>query len=213
MKKLIAIALFLSFATLSNAQTFAEWSNQKETQRKYLLQQIAALQVYFGYVSKGNIIAKKGLNLIQDIKHGDFNLHNNYFTSLLTVNPKIKRYTKVAAIIALQISITKQTAKTIKDCKNNRQLTTAELEYLQHVFTALLDDGVQCLDKLFNLITNGQLSMKDDERIAAIDKIYADMLDKQVFTQSFGNEATGLCLQRYRDLKDVIISKKLNGLK
>ncbi len=180
MKKIIAIALLLSFAKSISAQTFAEWFNQKATQRKYLLQQIAALQVYIGYVAKGYSIAKKGLNTIQDIKRGDFNLHSNYFTSLVTVNSKIKRYAKVADIIALQINIAKQTAKTIKNCKSSRLLTTAELDYLQKVFTTLLDDCAKCLDELFNLITNWQLSMKDDERIAAIDKLYVDMSDKQV---------------------------------
>lgn len=213
MKKIIVIALLLSVVTLGNAQTFAEWFNQKATQRKYLIQQIAALKVYIGYVTKGYSIAKKGLNTIQDIKHGDFNLHSSYFTSLITVNPKIKRYAKVADIIALQINIAKQAAKTIKDCKNSHLLSAAELAYLQKVFNTLLDDCAKCLDDLFNLITNGQLSMKDDERIAAIDKLYVDMVDKQVFVWSFSNAAAGLCLQRDSDLKDVIISKKLNGLK
>ena len=213
MKKIIAIALLLSFATSGSAQTFAEWFRQKATQRKYLLQQIAALQVYIGYVSKGYSIAKKGLSSIQDIKHGDFNLHDSYFTSLITVNPKIKRYAKVADIIALQISIAKQTAKTIKDCKNSHQLTTAELGYLQKVFTTLLGDCAKCLDALFNIITNGQLSMKDDERIAAIDKICFDMADKQVFARSFSNSAKGLCVQRDNEQWDISISKKLNGLK
>ena len=213
MKKIVAIALLLSFATSGSAQTFAEWFNQKATQRKYLIQQIAALQVYIGYVSKGYTIAKNGLNTIRDIKRGDFNLHNSYLTSLVTVNPKIKRYAKVADIIALQINIAKQAAKTIKDCKNSHLLTAAELAYLQKVFSTLLDDCVKCLDNLFNLITNRELSMKDDERIAAIDKLYIDMVDKQVFARSFSNAATGLCVQRDSDLKNVIISKKLNGLK
>ena len=75
MKKIIAIALLLSFAESISAQTFDEWFNQKATQRKYLIQQIAALEVYTGYVSDGYSIAKKGLNIIHDIKNGDFNLH------------------------------------------------------------------------------------------------------------------------------------------
>ena len=210
MKKIIVIASLLSFAQSLSAQTLIR---QKATQRKYLLQQIAALQVYIGYVSKGYSIAKKGLNTIQDIKHGDLNLHSSYFTSLVTVNPKIKRYAKVADILALEINIIKQAAKTIKDCKNSNQLTTAELEYLQKVLNTLLDDCAKCLDALFNIITNGQLSMKDDERIACIDKLYDDMADKQVFIRVFSNTSRGLCLQRENDQRDIIISKKLNELK
>jgi hypothetical protein len=213
MKKFIAVALLLAFAESISAQTFTEWFNQNATQKKYLIQQIAALQMYIGYVSKGYSIAKKGLNTIEDIKHGNFNLHSSYFTSLVTVNLQIKRYTKVADIISLQISITKQTARTIKNCKNSHLLTLSESAYLQKVFNSLLDDCTKCLDALFNIITNNQLSMKDDERIAAIDKLYFEMVDKQVFTRSFCNAAEGLCLQRNNEQRDLITSKKLNGLK
>ncbi len=213
MKKIFIIASLLCVAESLSAQTFAEWFRQKATQKKYLLQQIAALQVYIGYVSKGYSVAKKGLNTIQDIKQGDLNLHSNYFTSLVTVNPKIRRYSKVADIIALEIDIARQTSKTIKDCRASNQLTTSELTYLQAVVNRLLDDCAKCLDALFNLITNGQLSMKDDERITAIDKLYEDMADKQIFIRSFSNTSRGLCVQRESDRMDIIISKKLNELK
>ncbi|MBS1666413.1 MAG: hypothetical protein JST58_03470 [Bacteroidetes bacterium] len=212
MKKIFLIAVLLYSAQSISAQTFAEWFRQTATQKKYLLQQIAALQVYASYLSKGYAVAKEGLTTIRGIKHGDLNLHSNYFTSLITVYPKIKRYTKVADIISLQISITRQVTKTIKDCRNSHQLTTAELNYLQKVFDALLDDCAKCLDALFSIITDGQVSMKDDERIAAIDKLYDDMAGKQVFARAFSNTSKGLCVQRENDQRDIIISKKLNGL-
>lgn len=114
MKKIIIIALLLCFTQFLTAQTFAEWTSQKATQKEYLLQQIAAFQVYIGYISKGYSVAKKGLNTIRDIKHGDFNLHSNYITSLVTVNPKVKRYKKIADIVSLQIDIARQVDITVK---------------------------------------------------------------------------------------------------
>ena len=132
--------MLLSLTKPVAAQTFAEWFRQKATQKKYLIQQIAALQVYIGYVSKGYSIAKKGLNTIQDIKHGDFDLHKNYFSSLASVNPTIKRYTRVADIISLEINIVRQTASVIWYCKESNQLTLSELTYLQNVFDQLLSD-------------------------------------------------------------------------
>ena len=54
--------------------------------------------------------------------------------------------------------------------------------------------------------------MKDDERIKGIDKLYADMQDKQQFIRSFCNSATGLSIQRNNEANDIIISKKLNDL-
>ena len=53
MKTAMPILLFLFVSMLLSAQTTAEWFNQKATQKKYLIQQIAALQVYIGYLQKG----------------------------------------------------------------------------------------------------------------------------------------------------------------
>ena len=196
-----------------SAQTSDEWSRQKATQKKYLLQQIAALRVYSGYLSKGYSVAKNGLNTIKSIKNDDLLQHANYFTSLVTVNPQIKRYKKVADIIAMQISITKQSANTIKTFRNNHHFTSKEINYLRGVFNTLLSDCGNNLDKLLTLITNGNLQMKDDERIKAIDNIYLDMQDKQQFVRVFSNNTAGLSIQRSNDENDIIISKRLNGLK
>jgi 3-deoxy-D-arabino-heptulosonate 7-phosphate (DAHP) synthase class II len=213
MKKVLIVSVVILYAANLSAQTLDEWVNQKATQKKYLLLQIAALKVYAGYLSKGYSIAKNGLNTIKDIKNGDFKLHNNYFTSLVTVSPKVKRYKKVAEIIAIQISIAKQSGKAIKNFMSNKHFTSAEINYLQNVFSNLLAECSKILDELFSLITNGNLQMKDDERIKTIDKLYVDMQDKQQFTRSFCNSAAGLSLHRSNEANDIIISKKLNGLK
>jgi hypothetical protein len=213
MKKIIAIAMLLSLNKSISAQTFAEWFRQKSTQKKYLVQQIAALQVYSGYVSKGYAIAKNGLNTIQDIKHGDFNLYKNYFSSLASVNPTIKRYAKIADIISLEISIVKQASSVVKFCKLSNQFTPSEIIFFRNVFDNLLSDCSTSLDKLFDIISNGKLTIKDDERIDEIDKIYEDMVDKQVFCRSFGDATKGLCIQRVNEQNEILFSKKLNDIK
>ncbi|HUZ57801.1 MAG TPA: hypothetical protein VMU83_03365 [Hanamia sp.] len=213
MKKLLIISIMVLCAENLSAQTSSEWFRQKATQKKYLLQQIAALQVYSGYLSKGYSIAKNGLTTIKSIKNGDLLQHSNYFNSLVTVNPQIKRYKKVADIIAMQVSISKQSGNAIKIFRNNHYFTPTEINYLQDIFNTLLSDCAKNLNELLNLITNGNLQMKDDERIKAIDKIYLDMEDKQQFIRAFSNNAAGLSIQRSNEENDIIISKKLNGLK
>ena len=213
MKKLLIISIVLLCAENLSAQTWAEWFRQKATQKKYLLQQIAALQVYSGYLSKGYSIAKNGLNTIKSIKNGDLLQHTNYFTSLVTVNPKIKRYAKVADIIALQITIAKRSGNAIKSFRSDHHFTPTEINYLQDVYNKMLSDCAKNLDELLTLITNGNLHMKDDERIKAIDKIYLDMQDKQQFVRAFSNNTAGLSIQRSNEENDIIISKKLNGSK
>ena len=73
---------------LLHAQTWAEWFRQNSTQKKYLLQQIAALSVYSGYLGKGYLVARNGLSVIQQLRQGEVNLHDTHFKSLVALNPK-----------------------------------------------------------------------------------------------------------------------------
>ena len=207
------MAIVLTISTNISAQTWAEWFRQKVTQKKYLVEQIAAMKVYAGYLSKGYSIAKEGLGAIQDLKQGDFSLHKNYFNSLENVNPRVRQYSRVAEIISLGISITKQTARSIRNCQNTQQLTASELNYLSKVFNAVLADCTACIDAVVNLVTDGQLSMKDNERIHSIDKIYRQMMEAGVFVRSFSNTSLLLCRQRLQEQQDLQKIQQLNGLK
>ncbi len=213
MKKLLIVSIIILFAETLPAQTTAEWLSQKKTQKKYLIQQIAALHVYAGYLSKGYTIVKGGLHTIQNIKDGDLHIHADHFASLLTVNPKIKHYAKVADILSMEVSIAKQTGGAIKRFNNSNQFTSEEVAYLKNVCNNILRACASNLDGLSNLTTSGDLQLKDDERLQGIDKIYADMQDIQMFATSFCNNAVGLSIQRTNEENEVIISKKLNGIK
>lgn len=214
MKKiLLFFLLFVSAAGSLQAQTFAEWFDQKNTQRKYLLQQIAALQVYISHAKKGYNIAKEGLNTIGGFTRGEFNLHTDFFNSLNSVNPEIRRYVKVADIIALQVKIVQNYNRTHRRLKSSDAFSDDELAYIGRVFIRLLDDCDKMLDELITITTDGKLEMKDDERIKRIDKLYLDMQDKFKFSQSFSNDAKYLAMSRIKEKTDVQTSRVVQGIK
>jgi hypothetical protein len=213
MKNLIIIMLLVVFATGAKAQTFAEWFQQKKTQKKYLLQQIAGLQVYMGYLQKGYSIAQKGLTAISDFKSGEFNLHYDYFNSLKNVNPKIKNYARVADIISCQVKIVQTYHQAYLWAKESIVFNADEIAYLFRVFGRLLDDCKANIDELIILTTSGKLEMKDDERLELIDDLYNDMQDKYTFAKSFSNEAMELAAARLKEKNDVQTSRLINGIK
>jgi len=214
MKKiLLALLVCVSAAGNLKAQTFAEWFQQKKTQKKYLIRQIAALQVYIGYAQKGYKIAKEGLNTIGGFTRGEFNLHTDYFNSLKSVNPEVRRYVKVAEIIALQVKIIQNYNRTYRQLNSSDAFSGDELAYIGRVYSRLLDDCDKTLDELITITTDGKLEMKDDERIERIDKLYLDMKDKFTFSQSFSNDAKSLAASRLKDKSDVQTSRVLQGIK
>ena len=212
MKKLLTILLVI-ITVSAQAQNWQEWMHQKKTQIKYLVNQIVALQIYAGYVEKGYVIAKEGLGAIQNIKRGDFSLHEAYFNSLKTVNPSIKSYWKVANVISMQIKIVQSYHKQKSVLLQCNQFTKDEISYCNKVFTNVLNDCSDIIDRLILLTTNGNADIRDDERIKRIDALYADINDKYVFVKHFSAEVNVLAMQRAMDAGNVKISRALLGIR
>lgn len=212
-KLLIVILLIICVGHHSQAQTFEEWFNQKNTQRKYLVQQVGALQVYIGYLKKGYKIAKDGLNTVSGFTKGEWDLHTDFISSLKSVNPEVRRYVRVADIISIQVKIVQNYNRTSRRLKASDALSGDELNYIDKVFKALLEDCEESLDELITLTTDGNLEMKDDERIKRIDRLYAEMLDKFTFSQGFSDDAKSLAVSRLKDKNDVKTSRALQGIK
>jgi hypothetical protein len=213
MKKITLILLFSLSLYKGDAQTFAEWTQQKKTQIKYLQQQIVGLQMYTTYLQKGYKILGKGLSAISDIKNADFNLHNNYFNSLKRINPNVKKYFRIADVISLQFRILKTCQKAVQATKENTWFTGNEVSYIQDVFTKILSETSEDINQLMAFITPNIFIMKDDERVMQIDNIYADLLDKQSFTENFSNEIYVLGMQRLKESQDIKISRLLNQVR
>ena len=211
MKQLFLLLALLFAGLFSRAQTWEEWTRQKKTKIKRLLEQIAANKVYIEYAQKGYKIVTDGLHIIRDIKDGDFRMHLGFFDSLQVVNPKIRNSAKVVAIIASQIRLIKVTKQALGAVRESRQFTNDELDYCKRVFDQLLDECVQHLDELLVVITNGKASMSDDERLQRIDRLYADLQEKSSFTVSLSNEMSVLAIQRMTEQTELDYSKRIKG--
>lgn len=183
--------------------------NGQAKQRKELILQIAALQVYIDYAKKGYSAVSKGLNFIGDARKGELNLHGDYFTSLLKINPKIRNYYKTAEIISMQFKIVKLCQKTVADLKTADLFHGSELDYVERSLGRLLQNCSQTLDQLLAITTDAELELKDDQRLERIDNLHKTMLEDYNFCLSFSSEARLLSVSKTADKKD---SKGLNEL-
>lgn len=188
---------------------FQQGMQGQAKQRKELLLQIAALQVYIDYAKKGYSAVSKGLNFIGDAKRGEVNLHSDYFTSLLKINPKVRNYYKVAEIISLQLKIIKIYRKTFTDLKARDLFHGNELDYIQRSFERLLQNCSDTLEDLLAVTTDDRLELKDDQRIERIDALHKTMLEDYNFCIAFSNDTQLLSLSKETEKKD---SKNVNAI-
>jgi hypothetical protein len=211
MKRIVIIILTMWCAvSAAEAQTWNEWFRQKKTQKKYLVQQIAALKVYLKYLKEGYDISKKGLKIVGDIKDGNFSDHSTYFQSLKLVKPSVKMTPKVSLIISYQAKILEEFRKLNDECRSNNNLSNEEVQYVSSVYKNLLERCEDSIAELNSVITDNASQMKDEERIGRIENVYDDMKDRYSFTRSFCNSTRMLMMERDREQSEVDASKKLN---
>ena len=191
---------------------FNQGMSGQAKQRKELILQIAALQVYIDYAKKGYSAVSKGLNFIGDARKGEVNLHGDYFTSLLKINPKVRNYYKTVEIISMQFKIMKLCRKTLADLKTADLFYGNELDYIERSFEKLLWSCNQTLDQLLVITTDAELELKDDQRLERIDLLHKTMLEDYNFCLSFSNEARLLSISRTADKEDSKGLSELYGL-
>jgi hypothetical protein len=199
MRKIFSIILFCCIAFNGHAQNFNEWFKQKKTQKKYLLQQILAYQLYLGYLKKGYNIVQRGNGIIGTLKQEDRDQHKDKFERLKKASPAIRNNPKVAAILRLQEAILPIIQKTGGQIETAIVLNAGERTYIKKVFQNLLDQCKENMNQLAFLITDGQVQLSDDERMQRIDALYADMQVKYTFVYSFSKESGILRLARSRE--------------
>ena len=196
-------------AAQAQSPNWNEWFRQKKTQRKYLIQQIAALKVYIEYLKKGYKIVDKGLTTIGDIKDGTFTMDKNYLNSLKQVSPVVKNSPKLNEVIAYQNTIRKDLYKLVLDSRKDQNLSSDEVEYIEEVYKNMLEECEASIDELIIITTSGEAEMKDDERLLRLDKVHDDMQDKYAFTQDFISSTRLICVERAKEQNQIKRSQQL----
>ncbi|MCX2680989.1 hypothetical protein OOZ15_13630 [Galbibacter sp. EGI 63066] len=201
MKRLL-ITLLLFSVTHAGAQNWDEWFNQKDTQRKYLLQQIVAFKIYLGYAQKGYRVVDRGLTMIGDIRNGEFRLHEGFFDELKSVNPVVRDYARIKDIARLQAYLVSERQHAYRALEQSGQFSLSELQAIREVHGRVLSGSTRDLDRLLGLLTPGKLEMSDAERLGRIDVIYDSMLKRYRYLRDYNSRGEQLAENRLREKTD-----------
>lgn len=192
----------------AKAQTFAEWFSQKKTLIKYLTQQIVALESFESDVKKGYAIATNGLGNIGGITGAEYQLHQSYFLSLKEVNSAVKNDSDLAAITQYAEAI----SASLNSLNGLNGLNKDTQSYIRQVANTVLRDCNSDLDELTPVVSEGEIGMTDQERIAKLHEIYERIKDKYVFTQHFCNSVNILQQQKSHDEQNLQTLKRYYGI-
>ncbi|MGC3947990.1 MAG: TerB family tellurite resistance protein [Chryseolinea sp.] len=206
MKKTFII-FFIALHAIGNhaiAQT------QEAVQLVLNYEKLEQLEEILDNMYKGYKILTKGYNTIKDIAEGNFNLHQVFLDGLYAVNPAVQNYKRIPDILRYQQYILKEGRRAFDRFSNDANLTAREIQYLDNVYSYLLQQSLQNLDELLTILTASKLRMDDEERLQAVDQIYLDMENKLVFLQLFNSNTQSLVSQRAKEQNDIDITRKLH---
>ncbi len=201
----------LLFVLLSSNICFGQ--SQEAKQLLLNVEKLAQLKLMLSHMKTGYKILEKGYTSIKNISQGNFNLHRDFLDGLLQVSPAVKKYSKVADIIRVQLKLVKEAKDALAEFRGSRQFTVAEIEYLGNVYANLLKESLKMLDELAMVVTAGKLRMSDDQRLQAIDRIHDEVLEQYTFLNEFNNGTAILSLQREKEQMDIDLMRKIHGLK
>lgn len=201
MTKMIAtgfvIIVLLGFRSEAKCQTFNEWFKQKKTQKQYLIEQIAALQLYLKNLKQGYVVVKKGLNLVGEITGNSYSMDNIYLQSLLQIKAPIKNSELSNSIISLEGRIKKRlNILEQRINENNTILAADESGYLKRVTEkaeSILSDQTA---KAKKALIADEVQMTDAGRIQILKNVKNELEDLESFLGQADGELTKVIIQR-----------------
>jgi len=202
---------FYTVVTVLMLSCFQPVFSQSQEAQQLLLnwEKLTQLKKILEDMYKGYEIVSKEYNTIRDLAQGNFNLHQLFLDALMQVSPAVKKYKRISDILACQRMIVKEYKSAFNRFKKSGQFNVKEIDYMSDVYKNLFNKSVQSLDELLMVTTAYKLRMSDDERLAAIDRIFDNIQDKLSFLRNFNQSTTVLAMQRGKESIDIKVSEQL----
>ena len=200
MKRLLVLGIIL----MEMVSSYRVSGQSQEMQQLTLnIEKLTQFKQILKDMKKGYEILNGGYNTIKDLSQGNFSLHETFLDALMQVSPTVRNYKRVGDIVHYQVLLVKEYKSALTRFRNSRNFNADEITYLKNVYAKLFKQSLRNLDELTLVISANKLRMSDNERLAAIDKVFADMQDMLLFLRSFNNNTSVLVIQRTKERNDV----------
>ncbi|EHQ24284.1 hypothetical protein [Mucilaginibacter paludis] len=175
-------------------------------------QKLAGLKSILKQMYQGYEVVDKGFNSVKDVSKGNFSLHEAFLNGLMVVSPAVRKYPRVKDIISDQASLISEYKSAYNTFRQNTHFNPDELSYMGMIYNNLVSQSLQNLDELSLVMGDNQLRMSHDERLQAIDRIYADGHNQLTFLRKFNNQVQSIALTRAKAAGDNQSIQKLYGI-
>lgn len=159
-----------------------------------------------------NILTKMKLDEISQWTQKQKDLYKNYYEELMKVKSVITYYQRIRDITQKQVRLVDEYERAWSLFQQDSHFNAQELNYMQKVYSGILDESVKNVDQIFLILNSFSTQMSDAKRLeiinAAADQIDANYDDLTLFNR----QNIVLSLQRAKTKNDVDAVKKFYGI-
>lgn len=195
----------LSFQQV-RAQTFGEWFQQRETQVRYLVEQVAALHACENDLRRYYHTCREGWRDIAGHTGGELDLHSDYYHSLGMVDASVRNSPDVHRIRREADAI-----KVLLRRMQELQLTEGRQLYVEKVATGVLLAVNADITRLQGVLSDGVYQMTDDQRLKFLIGLQAAMLDRWQLVQDFYASVRVLQAKQNGEMQEAETFRRLYG--
>jgi hypothetical protein len=160
-----------------------------------------------------NTMSKLKLDEISGWVEKQRTLYKDYFEELQKVKNIIAYYQRIKDLTQKNILLVDAYKKAFALFKQDQHFTSAEIAYMEKVYSSILEQSAKNIDQIFIVINSFSTQMSDAKRLEIIDgaaeqvdKNYADLVQ-------FNTQNKLLSLHRAKDQQDIDVVRALYGIK
>lgn len=159
-----------------------------------------------------NKMSKLKLTEISDWSKKQKELYAKYFDELWEVKNAIGSYQAVRDIVKKQIQLVQEYSKAFNLAKQDKNFTPEEINYMQQVYTGILDESLKNIDQIQLVINAFATQMSDAKRLDIIHAAGNNIEQNITDLRQFNQQNIKISLQRSKERNDIEVVKKLYGL-
>lgn len=159
-----------------------------------------------------NQLSKTKLTEISGWTEQQRSLYSDYYAELGKIKSIISKYQRIKDITLKQAALVKEYKRAWSLFRQDSHFNPKELDYMQQVYTGILDASVKNLDEIMLVVSPAKTQMTDEQRLELINTASNHLDENYNDLHQFNNQGIQLSLQRSKDLNDSRSIKKLYGI-
>jgi len=159
-----------------------------------------------------NQLSKLKLNEIADWTQKQKELYGNYYNELWQIKTAITYYRRFKDLTETQVAIVDEYKWAWNLLKQDKHFTPEELDYMEKVYSGILEQSVKNLDQLLLVVNSFKTQMSDAKRLEIINETAGKMDDIYSDLKQFNTQNSRLSIQRSSSLEETTKLKELYGI-